>query len=71
MFFNLSFKIRFTYTLGARGFSCAVSGFGYTASPLASLASRPAADEAPHRTREKPPVPSVLHLKHGGRRVFS
>ena len=36
-----------------------------------SLASRPAADEAPHRTREKPLVPSVLHLKHGGRRVFS
>ena len=42
-------------TLGARDFSCAVSGFGQVLKSLPPKAEdvRPAADEAPHHTREK------------------
>ena len=44
------------FTLGSRGFSCAVSGFGqvFLAARVFGLQTcRPVADEAPRRTREK------------------
>ena len=41
-------------TLGARGFSCAVSGFGQVLkSDPRRLSLRPTADEAPRHTQEK------------------
>lgn len=48
-------------TLNARGFSCAVSGFGYVfrVFGLRLKTFLLAVDEAPRRTREKPLVPMV------------
>ena len=40
-------------TLGARGFSCAVSGFGQVLKKLTPACGSPAVDEAPHLTLEK------------------
>ena len=65
-FLILSFKIRFTYTLGARGFSFAVSGFGYTASPLVSSASRPACGRRSSSSHARENLRYLLHLKQGG-----
>ena len=58
------------YTLGARGFSCAVSGFGQVlkSDPRSRFSLRPSAEhvsacgrrnEAPRRTGKKPLVPRV------------
>ena len=55
-------KGKYLSTLGARGFSCAVSGFflavrAFGQRPKTCL---PAADEAPRRSRKKPLVPRVV-----------
>ena len=69
-FFFLSTKNSLTCTLGARGFSCAVSGFGQVlkSDPREKLffflAASPAADKTklPVAREKKPLVPRVLNL---------
>jgi len=57
-----------TATLGARGFSCAVSGFGQVLKsdphfPARVFGLRPTKRSSPSHTRKKPPVPRVPHRK--------
>ena len=50
------------FTLGARGFSCAVSGFAARVFCQRPKTCRPAADEAPVTRENKPLVPRVGKL---------